>query len=132
MAEIFREQRTFGVAELFADTGKRPDIIDDRRGNGSAEAVFHGEIEAAVPASDDESTLRADGRYRKRRTDCATPYGVHDAGEFFVRRLFQARRDNLGVGIFNGNMRLTTRKTLGIDISERQRGGANLAQATRT
>ena len=51
MAEVFREQRTLNHAEFLADTRKRPDIIDDRRGNGTVEAVFHRKIETAVPAS---------------------------------------------------------------------------------
>ena len=41
MAEILREQRTFGNAELFADTGKRSDAVNDRSGNGTAETVFY-------------------------------------------------------------------------------------------
>lgn len=41
VAEILREQRTFSNAELFADTRKRSDAVNDRSGNGTAEAVFH-------------------------------------------------------------------------------------------
>ena len=130
MAEILREQRTFGNAELFADTRKRSNAVNDRSGNGTVETVFHREIEAAVPASDDKSTLRADWRHRKRRADCAASYGVHDAWEFLIRGLFQGRGNSMGVGILNGGLRTTTRKIMGIDISERQRGGTNLVKAT--
>ena len=86
--EILRGQRAFDYAEFFADTRKRPNAFDDWRGNGTAQAVFHRKAQAALPASDDESALRADGRHRKRRANCAASYGVHDVGKFLVRRLF--------------------------------------------
>ena len=65
--------------------------------HGAVQELFHRRGEAAVPARGDEPEMRPRRRQAQRPRQCrlhrAPPHVLRDARQFFVRRLFQGRRD---------------------------------------
>jgi hypothetical protein len=88
---------------VVAGAGGRPDAALHQRGDGAVQEGVPRAGGGAVPPGGDVAEVRAGGRQAQRpgagRLHRAAPHLLRDAGELLLRRLLQARRDPLRLGV---------------------------------
>ena len=91
---------------------------------------FSGQGEAGVHAGHDLPEVPAHRRHRQRRPHGLSPHVFRDAGQLQLRRLFQARGDQLGLGVSDRQEMAGPRSRAadGHGLSRRRRGGRHLAE----
>ena len=95
---------------------------------------FPGPLQAGVHPGDHLPKMPPHRRHRQRGPHRLPPHVLRDAGQFQLRRLFQARGDPLGLGVPDQQEVAGPGpgKALGHDLSRRRRGGRNLARRHET
>ena len=109
------------------DPARRHPAVHER-GDGAVQAVLRRRRDAAVPARDVDSEVRARGRQaqrpRRRRPHQPALHVLRDARQLQLRRLLQARRDPLGMGALHRGPRARPRAPLGHRPHHRRRSRA--------
>ena len=133
--EIFRISRASTCGEFVAHSVKRSHAHVHGCGHGSIQGLLFGCRQARLFACYDFAKVRAcwrqTQRSRERWLHLASPYVLRNARQLFVRRLFQARRDSLCLGIFDEGFRFAQRKAARFGSHLRRRVGKNLGSLDR-
>ena len=78
---------------------------------------FLGKVQARIHPGHDLPEMPAHRRHRQRRPHGLPPHVFRDAGQFQLRRLFQARRDPLGLGVSDRQEVARPRPPIGCSVT---------------
>ena len=114
---------------------QRPDTALHQFGNGAVQRCVPRRGIASVFARHDRAAQRARRRQAqrsgKRRLHRASPHVLRNAGQLLVRRLLQARRDPLRVGVADRRVPVAERQAVGHRLSRRRRSARHLGEGSR-
>ena len=107
-----------------------PSVLFTPAGMNQFKDHFLGKVQARVHPGHHLPEVPADRRHRQRGPHGLSPHVLRDAGQFQLRRLLQARSDQLGLGVLDRQemARPRPRPAVRLGLSGRRRGGRDLGQ----
>ena len=134
-SRFLRVQRPRHCGIQFTGSRQRSDVVVHQRRHGAVQGCIHRPGHARLHPRGVVAALRACRRQAQRPGKCrlhrAPPYVFRNAGQLQLRRLFQAGRDQIRVGIPHYGTESADREALGHGVCRRRRSVRYLAQRHR-
>ena len=115
--------------------GDDPTLLFTNAGMNQFKDIFVGEVERSVPrAVTSQKCMRVSGKHNdldKRRPFADASHVLRDAGQLFLRRLFQSGSDPHGLGALCRRVRAAAGAPVGERLRAGRRGGRAVAAGKR-
>ena len=133
--QFFRAQQPHRRALELPGAGQRPDAAVHQCRHGAVQGRVPGQGPARLPARGHQPALRACRRQAQRpgerRLHRPAPHLLRDAGQLLLRRLLQARRHPLRLGLPDLQPAPRPGAAVVHGVPRRRRGGRHLAEGHR-